>query len=144
MEYYCKYQERCHDEVYQKLFTYETSENEKNEIIVYLIENDCLNEERFVMIYAISKFHQKKWGKIRISQELKLKKISSYLIKKAIESLPKIEYETTFHSLAEKHWFTITEKNSLKKRKKYCDFLLRKGWESNLVYAKAIEMEQES
>jgi regulatory protein len=29
----------------------------------------------------------------------------------------------------------------MKKRKKFCDFLLRKGFESDLVYNKAIELE---
>ena len=141
LEYYCSYQERCHVEVVEKLFGFAISELEKNQIIVHLIEHNFLNEERFAQIFAISKFHQKKWGKIRIKNELRARKISDYLVTKALKELPVDEYETTFHLLAEKQWETITEKNTLKKRKKFCDYLLRKGWESDWVYGKVKEME---
>jgi regulatory protein len=43
--------------------------------------------------------------------------------------------------VAERNWESIAERNVLKKRKKFCDFLLRKGYESNLVYEKAKELE---
>lgn len=142
LEYYCAYQERCHVEVQEKLRSFALSENEKDQIIVHLIEHNFLNEERFASVFAISKFHQKKWGKIRISNELKARKISSYLITKAIAEIPNEEYYEAFQELAQKHWETIAEKNALKKRKKYCDFLLRKGWESDWIYEKAKEMEQ--
>jgi regulatory protein len=48
----------------------------------------------------------------------------------------------TFEALAEKIWETIVEKNTLKKRKKFCDTLLRKGWESELIYTKVKELEK--
>lgn len=141
LEYYCSYQERCHVEVQEKLRQFTLSENEKNQIIVHLIEQNFLNEERFASVFSISKFHQKKWGKIRIKNELKARRISDYLIAKSLKEIPSDEYQTTFHNLAEHHWETITEKNALKKRKKYCDYLLRKGWESELVYEKVKELE---
>ena len=141
LESYCAYQERCHLEVQQKLCDYVISEQEKNEIIVYLIAHNYLNEERFASIFSISKFHQKKWGKIRIKSELKSRRISDYLINKALKEIPSEEYYDTFQALAEKIWETIREKNILKKRKKFCDSLLRKGWESNMVYEKAKELE---
>ena len=139
LEYYCSYQERCHTEVRAKLKEFTVSENEK--IIVHLINENFLNEERFASVFAIGRFHQKKWGRIRIKNELKVRKISDYLITKSLKEIPETEYETTFHLLAEKHWNAITEKNGLKKRKKLCDYLLRKGWESNLVYEKVKQLE---
>lgn len=141
LENFCAYQERCHVEVVEKLRAFNTSEHEKNQIIVHLIENNYLNEERFASLFTISKFHQKKWGKIRIKNELKARRISEFLINKAIKEIPYQEYLDTFNSLAEKHWETILEKNALKKRKKYCDYLLRKGWESEMVYEKVKELE---
>ncbi|WP_298395302.1 regulatory protein RecX [Flavobacterium sp.] len=142
MEYYCSYQERCHIEVSEKLRSFILNSNERDHIIVHLIESNFLNEERFASIFSISKFHQKKWGKIRIKNELKARKISDYLVTKALKEIPADEYETTFDHLAEKHWETITESNALKKRKKFCDYLLRKGWESERVYEKVKELEQ--
>jgi len=142
MEYYCSYQERCHIEVSEKLRSFVLNQDEKDRIIVHLIESNFLNEERFASIFSISKFHQKKWGKIRIKNELKARKISDYLVTKALKEIPTEEYEMTFETLAEKHWETITEKNDLKKRKKFCDYLLRKGWESERIYEKVKELEK--
>jgi regulatory protein len=142
LEYYCSYQERCHVEVQEKLLGFSLSEDERNIVIVHLIEHNFLNEERFASLFSISKFHQKKWGKIRIKNELKARKISDYLITKGLKEIPTDEYELTFEALAEKIWETIIEKNSVKKRKKFCDTLLRKGWESELIYAKVKELEK--
>lgn len=134
MEYYCSYQERCHTEVTQKLYGFLLTALERDEVIVHLIEHNFLNEERFAKTYALSKFHQKKWGKLRISNELKQRQLSAYLIKIGLQEIPDNEYEATFATLAEKTWDAIGEKNTLKKRKKFCDTLLRKGWESDAIY----------
>ncbi len=142
LESYCSYQERCHVEVMEKMRGFLISENEKNTVIVHLIEHNFLNEERFASLFTISKFHQKKWGKIRIKNELKARKISDYLISKSLKEIPMEEYETTFDSLSEKHWNTLPERDSSKKRKKFCDFLLRKGWESDTVYQKLKQLEK--
>ena len=141
LEYYCSYQERCHGEVRAKLYEFNISENENEKIIVHLINENFLNEERYASAFTIGKFHQKKWGRIRIKNELKVRKISDYLITKSIKEIPESEYETTFQMLAEKHWDAITEKNLLKKRKKFCDYLLRKGWESDWIYEKVKQLE---
>lgn len=141
LENYCAYQERCHVEVHEKLSSFAISESDRNRIIVHLIEHNFLNEERFASVFTLSKFHQKKWGKIRIKNELKARKISDFLIHKSLKEIPTEEYFETFTILSEKHWKTLTETHLLKKRKKFCDYLLRKGWESDLVYEKVKEFE---
>ncbi len=143
LEYYCSYQERCHAEVNEKLKGFLISSDDKDKIIVHLIHENFLNEERFASVFSISKFRQKKWGTIRIKNELKARKISDYLITKSLKEIPAEEYEVTFQTLAEKHWETITEKIAIKKRKKFCDYLLRKGWESNWVYEKVKQLEHQ-
>ncbi len=142
MEYYCSYQERCHAEVIQKLHALSVPPKWYDEVIVHLLTHNFLNEERFVLLFSVSKFHQKKWGKNRISNELKLRQISDYLVRKGLKAIPDEEYEITFAELAQKTWETIPEKNILKKRKKFCDTLLRKGWESDWVYEAVKKLER--
>ena len=141
LEHYCVYQERCHDDVLQKLRGMALNSDEIDEVIVHLIENNFLNEERFACCFARGKFRIKKWGKIRIVNELKSRTISQYNINTALKEIDDEEYTTTFHSLSETTWVNITEKNKLKNRKKFCDYLLRKGFESQLVYEKVKELE---
>jgi regulatory protein len=136
LEYYCSYQERCHADVVQKLYSLAVPQSMQDEVIVHLLHQNFLNEERFAVLFSISKFHQKNWGKKRITNELKQRNISDYLIRMGLKAIPEEEYEAMFNDLAEKTWESIKENNQLKKRKKFCDTLLRKGWESELVYEK--------
>jgi len=142
LEHFCAYQERCHSEVISKLYSLKMTADEIDSIVVQLIEGNFLNETRFACSFARGKHRIKHWGKIRITNELKAKQISSANITLALKEITDEEYETTFEQLAEKVWNSIQEKNALKKRKKFCDYLLRRGYESNLVYDKMNELEQ--
>lgn len=142
IEHYCAYQERCHEEVIQKLKSMQLDAEVIDELIVHLISNNFLNESRFASSFARGKHRIKKWGKIRITNELKQRKISNYNIQKALEGLDPDEYLELFHEIAEKHWDAITEVNILKKQKKFCDFMFRKGFETQLVFDKMRDLEK--
>jgi regulatory protein len=141
IENFCAYQERCHEEVVSKLRSMKMKSDEIDQIMVHLITENFINEERFACSFARGKHRIKQWGKIRIINELKLKNISQTLINKALKEITAQEYLDTFHTLAERHWDSIQETNALKKRKKFCDYLLRRGYESSLVYDKVKDLE---
>lgn len=141
LERYCAYQERCHDEVVSKLFGLKMTTAEIDSIVVQLIENNFLNESRFACSFARGKHRIKQWGKIRIINELKLRHISSYNITLALKEITPEEYFNTFENITSKCWNNLTETNQLKKRKKFCDYILRRGYESNLVYERMKELE---
>ncbi|MBS7256164.1 regulatory protein RecX [Flavobacterium branchiicola] len=142
LEHFCAYQERCHDEVVSKLYSLKMTSDEIDLIVVQLIEGNFLNETRFACSFARGKHRIKFWGKIRITNELKLRNISSTNINLALKEISPEEYLETLGQLSERCWNSITENNKLKKRKKFCDYLLRRGYESSLVYEKVQEMEQ--
>ena len=81
---YCSYQERCHEEVKQKLSDFGLSQYEIGQILGILIEENFLNEERFAIQFAGGKFRMKHWGKLKIRQELRQRKVSEYCIKIAM------------------------------------------------------------
>jgi regulatory protein len=141
IEHFCAYQERCHEEVMQKLRTMKMDSEEIDTIMVHLISDNFLNEERFACSFARGKHRIKQWGKIRIINELNSKKITQTLINIALKEISSEEYATTFHTLAERNWESIRETNLMKKRKKFCDYMLRRGFESNLVFEKVKELE---
>ena len=133
---YCAYQERCHAEVKEKLYSFGLNGKEADEIIAGLINENYLNEERFAIIYAGGKFRLKHWGKSKIRQSLKLKLVSDYCIKKALQEIDEADYMRTFKKLSEQKLKTLTsEKNILAKKRKLQDFLLQKGYERNLISA---------
>ena len=140
LEGYCAYQERCHQEVNQKLREMGMIPEAIDQIITHLIKENYLNEERFAQSFARGKFNIKKWGKNRISNELEQRHISKYNIKTALREINDETYLDTLAALAEKRLEAIKEANKQKRRKKLADYLLYRGWESHLVYAKISEL----
>lgn len=134
MERYCAYQERCHQEVVQKLKSLNMIPEAIDQIISELITNNYLNETRFAQAYVRGKFRHKKWGKIRIQSQLKLRQISPWNIKKAMEEIPYEEYLKTFDELFNKFWVQYKQKNLFLCQKKVVDRLQYRGWENELIF----------
>ena len=112
----------------------------KESVMLHLLENDFLNEERFSKAFARGKFRIKKWGKQRIKREFKARNISEYNIISGLAEIAEDEYLKTFEELAYKRFSEIKETNIYKKRKKIADYLLYRGWESDMVYNKVLEL----
>ncbi len=134
LEYYCAYQERCLQEIEKKMVSYNVAPKLREFLLLHLKENDFLNEERFSRSFALGKFRIKKWGKQRIVRELKFREIPSHTIKIALEEIEEEEYLISIYTITERKNKLISETDVLKRKKKLIDFLLRKGYESDLIY----------
>jgi regulatory protein len=141
LEFFCAYQERCHDEVISKLRSMKMHNDEIDQILVHLIAENFLNEERFACSFVRGKHRIKNWGKVKIINELKVRNITQIIISTALKEISEHDYLISFNVLSDKHWIAIQEENKLRKRKKFCDFMLRKGFESSLIYEKVRELE---
>jgi len=140
LQRYCTYQDRCHIEVERKLTEMRMIPQAKEQIIMSLIEDDYLNEERFALAFVKGKFRIKKWGRIRLKAELKKRKISKYLIKSALEQISDKDYLFTFEELANRKADSIKADSILLKKKKLADYLIYRGWESSLVNNKVNQL----
>lgn len=134
IEQFCVYQDRCHKEVEQKMRDYELIPEAREMILLSLMQDNFLNEERFAKSFARGKFRIKNWGKQRIIRELKFREISAYNIKTALKEIDEQEYLDTIYRITEKRSQSILETNSYKKKKKLIDFLMRKGFENELIF----------
>lgn len=133
---FCAYRDRSHKEVEEKLREMNMIPAAKEQIIIQLMQEDFLNEERFARSFVRGKFRIKKWGRIKIKQELKLREISNPIIKLGLTEIDETDYRNTLDELSEKKMASIKEPNPFKKKKKIADFLLQKGYESQLVFEK--------
>ncbi|WP_299548262.1 regulatory protein RecX [Seonamhaeicola sp.] len=140
LEHYCAYQERCHQEAKQKLQGMNMIPEAIDVIIVHLLEHNYLNEARFAKTFVMGKFRIKKWGRRRLTHELKKKDVSKVNINQALAEIAETDYIEVFNDLAEKRAHSIKESDKSKKRKKLIDYLLYRGWESHLVYEKASDI----
>jgi len=133
LEHFCAYQERCHLEVEQKLTKMKMIPSAQEHVILHLLKENYLNEERFAKSFVRGKFLIKNYGRLRISNELKLRKINPSLIQKALTEIDDEAYIKTLKNLIDKKNASIKESNIYKKKKKIIDFLLRKGFEYSLI-----------
>lgn len=133
LEYYCAYQDRCHQEVEKKLRDYRLIPEAREMILIHLIQNNYLNEERFAQSFARGKFRIKKWGRKRIVQELKQRDITSYNIKSALKEIDEDDYINTLQEVAQSKLSQIKESNSYLKKQKLYQHLYRRGFESELI-----------
>ncbi|PJJ84674.1 regulatory protein RecX [Mucilaginibacter auburnensis] len=131
--HYCAYQERSQQEVRDKLYDWGLWPAAVENIIVKLIEEGFLNEERFAKAYATGKFRQKGWGKIKIKQGLKLKRVPDILIKKALNTIDADAYEVTLRTIIEKKAVLLKEKDGYKRRYKLQQYALSRGFEADLI-----------
>ena len=134
IEQYCVYQDRCHKEVEEKIKSYNLIPEAREMILLSLMNDNFLNEERFAKSFARGKFRIKHWGKNRIVNELKMRDISAYNIKTALKEIDEKEYLKTIYTITEKRNTIISETNHYKRKKKLIDFLLRKGFETDLIF----------
>ncbi|MBO6516509.1 MAG: RecX family transcriptional regulator [Bacteroidia bacterium] len=131
---FCAYQERCHQEVRNRLYDYGLKRDEVEELIFRLIENNFLNEERFAIAYAGGKFRVKRWGRNKILTELKRRKISDYCIRKGMSEIDDEQYVNTLKEIVEQKARTYKAANQYILNKKIATYCYNRGYESELIW----------
>jgi regulatory protein len=132
---YCAYQERSQSEVKDKLESMGLIPLVVDMIMVELIEGNFVNELRFAEEFARGKFRQKGWGKIKIREKLRQRKVSDQCISLALDSLDEDEYRQQMERLAEWKMLQLSdkEKNPFVRKQKVIGFLFSRGFEYDLL-----------
>ena len=135
LETLCAYQEKCQFDIELKLTDWCFDKEQKDQLISHLISFNFINEERFASSYVSGKFRIKKWGKLKITNHLKQKRISNYSIQKGLKEIDSEAYWNTLELLAKKKRDEIQSKkeNDWVKKGKIYRFLISKGYESELI-----------
>jgi regulatory protein len=129
----CAYQERCQQEMRDKLYEWGLHSEDVENLIANLITDNFLNEERFAIAYAGGKFRIKKWGRVKIKIELKRKKISDYCIRRAMKEIDEDEYIKTLKDILQKRLKDLKGKEHIK-HYKAAQYAMSRGFESDLIW----------
>lgn len=132
---YCAYQERSHREVREKLYSFGLYKDEVDQLTVELLDQNFLNEERFAQAYVSGKFRIKRWGRRKIELHLKEKGVSAYCIKQGFKEIDHEEYLKTINELVEYKMRNVTARNDFERKAKTANYLVGRGFESELVWA---------
>lgn len=130
--HYCAYQDRCTQEVRNKLTTFDMPDSEKGKILKLLVDEGYLDDERYASTFVRSKIHLKKWGVNKIRMALKMKGISDEIISNALSEIdPEIYREELIKILKTKK---INETDPYKRKSKLAQYAMQKGYEPGLVW----------
>ena len=130
---YCVYQDRCHQEVEQKMWDYLLIPEAKEEILLHLMQENYLNEERFTRSYIRGKFYMKSWGRNKIRNHLKFKGVPEKLINSCFDEIEDDDYEKTLLKLYEKYVAPLKVLQPYQKKSKAIKYLLSKGFEYEII-----------
>jgi regulatory protein len=132
---YCAYQERSHQEVRNKLFELGLRQGEVDELITRLITEGFLNEERFAKAFAGGKFRMKKWGRLKIVNELEARGLTKNCIRAGLKEIEEEDYRKTLIDLLAKKSEQIVGQNQFIRRDKLSKYAIQKGFEPELVWS---------
>lgn len=130
----CAYQERCQQEMRDKLYDWGLYGNDVEDVIAHLITVGFLNEERFSKAYAGGKFRIKKWGRVKIKNELRFRKISDYCIKQAMKEIDDEEYMITLKQVVAKKLKEVKGAKEYIRNYKVVKYAMTRGFESDLIW----------
>lgn len=126
---YCVYQDRCHAEVEQKMREFMLIDEAKDEIILYLLKENYLNEERFTRSYIRGKFYIKHWGRNKIKMNLKQKQISEKLMNRCFDEIYEPDYEKALKKMFEDYYSKQLGIKEYQRKAKTIKYLMGKGFE---------------
>jgi len=130
---YCLYRERSQTETRDKLLGYGLLPEIADTLLSELIQERFVDEERFARAYVRGKYRIKRWGKTRIKQGLYPHKLSDYVLRKAFSEIDPDRYFENLQYLAAKRWPLTKAKNDYQRRQNLFAYLMRQGYESDLI-----------
>ena len=144
IEKYCSYQERSQWQVRKKLMDYGLSSVDADMMLVELIRDNFINEERFTRAFVFGKFKTKGWGKKKIQQGLMAVGVNEKLILRILTELPAEDYSDKLEIIAQKKWRLIKGSTIYERQVKLQRFLLGRGYDMDAVISIAKQISASS
>ncbi len=126
---FCAYRERSEQEVKTKLKNLGCFDTDLQEYLTYLIDNNYLNQQRFIESFVRSKTNSSKWGKTKVKHALRFKGISDEnIINEAFETVDPELYHENLQKILQKKWLELERRNDPKIKEKVIRFALSRGY----------------
>lgn len=97
-------------------------------IIARLREEHFIDDERYAHAFVRDKFRYNHWGRVRISQELRMRRIDSSVIEEALKEIPEEDNLETLRHLINNKRKSVKGKSDYEIRCKLIRFALGRGF----------------
>jgi regulatory protein len=129
----CSKKEMCSSEAIEKLNNWGLSTSDSAEIIDYLIKEKFIDNLRYATHFASDKFRFNKWGRYKIVNALKLKKIPEYIITIALDELGEDNYRSLLRVELTKKLCSLPKSSNYEMKGKLYRFAASRGYENDLI-----------
>ena len=128
-EAYCSMAERCTDDVLRKLGQWGAPEDAHGAIVDALRKERYIDDWRYAVAFVRDKYRFNQWGRIKISQALRVKHVALEDISAALEEIDEEEYESILVSLLLKKRQGIKANSDYERNGKMVRFAASHGYE---------------
>lgn len=126
---YCSQAEHCRAEVVEKMQRWGLPYEAIDCIVERLVEERFIDEERYCRAFINDKYRLERWGKVKISQALQLKKIPSKIYWSYLNEIDKEEYLAVLRKLLASKRKSIHANSDFELNGKLIRFALSRGYE---------------
>ena len=137
----CARAEYCRADLARKLADAELAQADIERVLDRLEDEHFIDHERYARAFVHDKFEYSQWGRVKISQALRLKKISRQLIQSALDEViePTRYAETLLALLRHKRRSLVYDPTDRKARFAASQKLVRfggsRGFETDLIFS---------
>lgn len=134
-ESYCSLSEHCRSEVLAKLQQWGVSEEAWEGIVRHLEKERYVDEFRYAAFFVRDKYRFNQWGRMKIEQALRVKRIPQTCISVGMEEIDEEEYLSVLTSLLEKKARSVKASNDFERKGKLVRFAAGHGYELDAILA---------
>lgn len=132
-EAYCSVAEHCKEEVYCKLKQWGAPLDSFEAIVNQLETEGFIDERRYARAFVRDKYRFAQWGRQKILQALKMKRLPACHVTKAINEIDEEEYMDILTSLLRKKQGSIKANTDYERTGKLIRYAVGKGYETGIV-----------
>lgn len=130
---YCSATEHCTSEATEKLTAWGVDADARARILNRLHQERYIDEARYARFYINDKFRFNKWGRNKIAQGLKLKKIPASVYTGLLYAIDEEEYLDILRSLLAAKRRSVKARNDYERNGKLIRFALGRGYEMEAI-----------
>jgi regulatory protein len=129
----CAGREVCSYDAREKLRKWQLSGADADTVMAYLIKEKYIDDTRYAAAFAKDKILYNKWGKLKVVQALRLKRIPPSVVVDALDAVEESTYLEIMSDVLRKKWQSLPADNEYERRTKLYAFGLRRGMEGEVV-----------
>jgi regulatory protein len=129
----CSGSEHCSSEIRKKLLIWGLSPTQSEKAITFLNEEKYIDSQRFCRAYCLDKFRYNHWGRIKISQMLRLLEMDSTDINEGLDAIPEEEYQEVLQHILEQKNKQLRDSDPYIRKGKLVRHALSRGFETHLI-----------